>query len=72
MKWKKLENPQAWAIVFSIILAALGVGLAAWGAAQEAASNSPGSGIVLIVVGTIALGFAGLSVSVAAKLSGKD
>ncbi len=72
MKWKKFENPQAWAIVFSIILAALGAGLAAWGAAREAASNSAGSGIVLIVVGTIALGFAGLSVSVAAKLLGKD
>ena len=57
------------AIIICIVLAIFGSVFAFIGAWREAYPNpEPGKGIVLIVIGTIALGFSGIAISVAAKL----
>jgi len=62
---------QVIAIIFCIALGILGAVVAAIGAWQ-ASHTEAGQGIMLIVLGTIALGFAGIIVSVSAKLLGLD
>jgi len=59
---------QGAAVSLCIILAIFGAVFAGIGAVREAASDSPGDGVVMIIAGSIALGFASLGVSFTAKM----
>ena len=62
-----------WIVVSICISSAIfGATFATIGAIREAAPNSPGNGLVMIVVGTVALGFSGIGISLASKLLHKD
>ena len=67
-----MRTAQTIAIIICVALAIFGSVFSAIGAIREASSSNPGYGIVLIVLGTIALGFSGIIISIATKLLGKD
>ncbi|MBA7645460.1 hypothetical protein ES703_53218 [subsurface metagenome] len=59
---------QGVAVSLCILVAIFGAIFAGIGAFREAAAASPGEGVVMIVAGSIALGFASLGISFAAKM----
>ncbi|MCK4431687.1 MAG: hypothetical protein KAW19_10360 [Candidatus Aminicenantes bacterium] len=58
---------QTIAVIFCITLGTFGAVFAIIGTIKEVRGKNP-SGLILIIIGTIAMGFAGIIISVAAKL----
>lgn len=60
-----------WIVIsISIVLAIFGAVFATIGAVRETQYESPGKGLIMIVIGTVALGFSGIGIALAAKLLG--
>ena len=56
------------ALIITLTIFIVGTAVSIIGAIQEAQTNSPGEGVVLIVCGASMMGLAGLVISVAGKI----